>query len=55
VEGSCKEGEGRETYAKLSVTPVIKRDISVATAPSTPGTDKNLRIHGTHEVKDEKP
>ncbi len=36
---------GQETSVKLSAIPVTKRDISVATAPST---------HGTNEVKDAK-
>ncbi len=59
-EGTCKEdaGEGRhETYVKLSVTHVIKKDISVATAPSIRGTNplKEDNATGLHiQVKDAK-
>jgi len=57
-EGSCNEDEeedGRETFAKLSVTPVIKRDTSVATVLSIHGIDPVINKTGPRDwVKDEK-
>jgi len=58
-EGSCKEikeGEDKEIYAKSSVTPVTKRDTSVAIAPSIHGIGKIVTGKtGSHiKVKDTK-
>ena len=50
-EDTCKGDEAeeiRETYAKLSVIHVTKRDISVATAPSIHGTSPMDRVTGSH-------
>jgi len=49
-----KEEEDREIYTKLSVTPVIKRDTSVATALSTRGINQTAGTPGTNKAKDER-
>ncbi len=50
-----EEEEGKETYVKLSVIPVIKRDTLVTTAPSTHGINNRARITGTNDqVREEK-
>ncbi len=57
-EGLCNEDgeeEDQEISVKLSATPVIKRDTSVATVLVIHGTNPAINKAGPHnQVKDEK-
>ncbi len=45
-----EEEEDKEIYEKLSVTPVVKRDTSVATAPATCGINQMISVTGLHAL-----